>query len=524
MTALQILHTRFKDRGIISGFALAVPDCNECAELVEQAKALGIRPVLFPAERVLEKPVSLQQQRWGLEDDSGNDTLIGAALALAQEQTGWKTLVLVPLPNLLVEAAEIYGSLELYRREAFDACFAEERVPGGGWAIFSDELLIGLIRSHEDLMWARGGMAWALRKPLYPFKIGAWHCPRVRARLNVDFRLNSERMQSVYAETGSADFVSSSFSYEKWLAESGWEAVYCDYGPQTIKLEPTNECSGSCFNCPHSSMQRAVTRMLPATFNRLVGEYSDGDDVHWVISGMGEPLLYSDLTDLLRRLGNFQVSLHTSLQKLPENSDFPWSTLDHLRISTDALAREGFDLVRPGCNWENIEKFLAFARERKKAMPDKFPEVGITMLRHSQTEHQQLAFLRYWKQVTSPVFRENFFRWPFDLPPEPVQWYQILGEAEYGRPGSRTSKVDFTPVKRRPCRHALLAATVLSDGSVTICPFDFEGRHAYGHLNDQSLRDIWNSPAAKEFRKRHLQLQIADVQPCAECRDWYHPL
>lgn len=522
MTALQILHNRFKDRGIITGFALAVPDRSEYIELVEQAKALDIIPVLFSAEKVLEKPVSLQQQRWGLEDDSGNDTLLGAAIALAQQHTGWKTQVVIPLANLLVEAAEVYSSVELYRREAFDACFAEERVTGGGWAIFSDELLIGLLRSHEDLMWARGGLAWALRKPLYPFKLGSWHCPRVRARLNVDLRLNSERMQSVYAATKSADFASSNFSYERWLAESAWEAAYCDYGPQVVKLEPANECSGSCFNCPHNSMQRAVAHIQTGTFNRLVEDYSDGDDVRWLISGMGEPLLHPDIADMLRRLGNFQVSLHTSLQILPDNPDFPWSALDHLRISTDALSREGFDQVRPGCNWENIEKFLTLARERKKAMPDKFPEIGISMLRHQLTENQQLAFLRYWKQVTSPVFRENFFRWPFDLPPEPVQWYQILGEAEYGRPGSRTSKVDFTPVKRRPCRHALLSATVLADGSVTICPFDYEGRHAFGNLNNQSLRDIWNAPAAKEFRLRHLQLQL--VQPCAECRDWYHPL
>jgi len=524
MTALQILHNRFKDRGIIAGFALAVPDRSEYAGLVEQAKALGIKPVLFASERVLEKPISLQQQRWGLEDDSGNDTLVGAAIAVAQEQTGWKTLVLIPLPNLLVEAAEVYGSLDLYRREAFDACFAEERVPGGGWGIFSDELVIGLMRSHEDLMWARGGLAWALRKPLYPFKIGSWHCPRVRARLNVDLRLNSERMQSVYAAMESADFACSSFSYERWLTESGWEAVYCDYGPQVIEFEPANECSGSCFNCPHSSMQRAVTRMSSKTFNRLFEDYSAGDDVRWLISGMGEPLLHPDIADMLTRLGNFQVTLHTSLQTLPDNPDFPWNALDHLRISTDALSREGFDLVRPGCNWENIEKFLTFARELKKAMPDKFPEIGISMLRHKYTENQQLAFLKYWKQVTSPVFRENFFRWPFDMPPEPVQWYQILGEAEYCRPGSRTSKVDFTPVKRRPCRHALLSATVLSDGSVTICPFDYEGRHASGNLNNQSLRDIWNSPAAREFRQRHLQLQFNGVQPCTECRDWYHPL
>ncbi len=466
----------------------------------------------------------MQQQRWGLEDDSGNDTLIGAALAQTQAQTGWATVVMIPLANLLVDAGEVYRSLELYRREAFDACFADERVPGAGWMIFTGELLVGLMHSHEDLMWARGGFAWALKKPLYPFKIGAWHCPRVRPRVATDLRLNSERMQKTLNVAGGQNFIDSSFSYEGWLADSGWESHYCNYGPLVIKLEPTNECTANCFNCPHSDMLRQREFMSQEIMQKLTEEYAVGDDVSWVIAGMGEPLLHQNISDILGRLARFLLTLQTSLQKLPENADFPWFAVDHVRVSTDALARDDFDKVRPGCCWDNIEKFLVFAREQKKAFPDRFPEIGISLLRHEITENQQQAFLRYWKQVTNPVFRENFFRWPFDLPPEAVQWYQILGEAEYGRSGSRTSLVDFTPVKRRPCRHALLSANILANGSVNICQFDYEGRHLLGNLKDQSLKEIWNSPLAQDFRRQHLQMQFTDNLPCADCLDWYHPL
>ncbi|HAE39063.1 MAG TPA: hypothetical protein DCG57_10555 [Candidatus Riflebacteria bacterium] len=521
---MQILHGRFKDRGIIAGFALAVPDKGEYAPIIEQAKSLGIKPIVFSPEKIVEKPISLQQQRWGLEDDSGNDTVVGAALALTQEQTGWKTLVLIPLANLLVEAAEVYGSLELYRRESLDGCYADERVPGAGWAIFSHELLIGLLRSHEDLMWARGGFAWALKKPLYPFKIGSWHCPRIRARIFTDLRLNSERMQHVMSVAVCDNFSGSAFSYEKWLATSDWESHYCSYAPQVIKLEPTNDCRGACFNCPHENMQREHLYLPADLADKLVAEFSPGDDIGWVLSGMGEPLLHPDIAEMLRVLAGFPLTMHTSLQQLPEQPDFPWFALDQLRISTDSLAKESFDQTRPGCSWENIEKFLAFAREQKKANPDRFPETGISMLRNLQTEVQLQPFLRYWKQVCKPVFREHFFRWPFDLQPEPVQWYQILGEAEYGRQGSRTSVVDFTPVKRRPCRHALLSATILANGAVTICPYDYEGTHALGSLNQQTLRQIWQSPFAQDFRQQHLQMKFAENLPCSSCRDWYHPL
>ncbi|EKD83356.1 MAG: molybdopterin cofactor synthesis protein MoaA, partial [uncultured bacterium] len=280
----------------------------------------------------------------------------------------------------------------------------------------------------------------------------------------------------------------------------------------------------SCFNCPHDGMKRARKYLPLDLLNKLAGEYAAGDDVSWVLSGMGEPLLHPEIANMLHMLAKFPVTMQTSLQKLPEAPDFPWFAADHVRISTDALARDDFAKVRPGCNWENIEKFLAFARERKRAFPDQFPEIGISMLRHFHTENHLQPFLRYWKQVARPVFRENFFRWPFDMPAEPVQWYQVLGEAEYGRPGSHTSMVDFTPVKRRPCRHALLSATVLSDGSVTICPYDFEGAHALGNIHEQAMKQIWSSPAAESFRQQHLQMKFAENLPCSSCRDWYHPL
>lgn len=523
LTPIEILYNRFKARGIISGYVLALPDEEFFTSLARRAEALGISVQRFPMHKVMEKPAHLRQQRWGLEDDSGDETWLGAVFAAAIADKQWDSLILMPLSNLLIEPAAVFESLELHRREAFDLCFAEERVVGSGWTIFQADLLRGLVKSHDDLMWARGGLSWAVRKPLYPFKTGRYHCPRIRPRLQADLRLNSRRSEYMYSQVAAAGFDSEKFCYANWLADSGWEKPYAEFAPLVINVEPTNNCNATCFNCPHPKMQRPHTYLEKSLLAQVVGQFAAHHEVRWLFSGMGEPLLHPEISELVNLTQGFAAALESSLQVLPP-ADFPFAELTHLRISLDALEAESFALLRPGCSWQNVETFLNMSREQKKNFPEKFPELGVSFLRHGLNENKQQAFLNYWKQVVKPVFRENFFRWPFQQAPEAIQWCQILGEAEYASAHKRTTKVDFTPFKRRPCRHALLSATILADGSVTACPFDYEGRLSFGNLRQSSFTDLWQSPEYQDFRRQHLQLSFNDDLPCKNCRDWYHPV
>lgn len=523
LTPLAILYRRFKERGIIAGFALAMPGNEIYNGLADQAASMGIAVSRFSEDQIIEKPAHLRQQRWNLEDDTGDETWIGAVFANVIEEQSWDTVVLMPLVNLLIEPQSVFLSLELHRREAFDVCFVEERIAGAGWTIFQADLLKGLLCSHEELMWARGGLSWALRKPLYPFKIGYYHCPRIRPALRVDLRLNSKRAQSVYSLADNCRFDSEGFSYADWLNDSGWEKHYADFSPLIVNVEPTNRCDGKCFNCGHSRMQRPEDNLDLKIFAETVAQFASHREVHWAYSGMGEPFLHNDLAGLIRTTRDFSASLVTSLQVLPPD-DFPFADLATLRISIDALEADSFARFRPGCSWQNVETFLSRARDKKKAAPEKFPELGVTFLRHELNENQQQSFLNYWKQVAKPVYRENFFRWPFNLSPEAVQWYQILGESNSASVNGRSAKVDFTPIKRRPCRHALLSTTVLADCSVTICPHDFEGKFKLGNLKENSLTSIWLSSAYQNFRSQHLEMKFSSDLPCGQCQDWYHSI
>lgn len=519
---VEILWQRFNQVQGISGISLVLPASMADSTVVSTAKRLDLTTYFFDEKKVEEKPLSLRQQRWNLEDDSGCEEWIGAALLEPISQQKWSEVVLLPLENLLVEPEAVKQSLQLFDQEGFEVCFSADRQTGANWTIFSCEVLRALMLNHEDLMWARGGLAWAVRKPLYPFKLGYFHCPRTRPAFSCDLRYNSVRNRAVFAQAVDQSFDQKDFSYAKWLSDSGWEKFYTDFAPANLIIEPSAVCRAACYGCPHPGLQRGPGMMTIETFRQLLAGLECCEESRFIFSGCGEPLLNPALPAMVELVANSSAMLITSLQNLPA-ADFPLPALDQLRISVDALEETAFSNSRKGCNWKNIEKFIADIAALRAEQTLDLPEIGVTMVRNRQNEGSVLPFLQYWKKVARPVFNEWFFKWPFDFVADKMQWYQILGENTFLGAVERTISIDYVPVKRRPCRHALLSATILWDGSVTLCPFDIEGKMVIGNVKTQSFLDIWHSELARAFRSAHLNLDFVGASEfCGNCRDWYH--
>jgi hypothetical protein len=257
-------------------------------------------------------------------------------------------------------------------------------------------------------------------------------------------------------------------------------------------------------------------------FDRLAADLAPIDDLQWVFSGLGEPFAHPDLAAMVNRLANRHTSLATSLSTLPP-TDFPWKFLDQVRVSVDAVEQGLFGLLRPGCSWTALETFLQEAGARKSADPEGEPDIGVSLVKHPGNDGQAMTFLNYWKQVCRPVFRNQFFRWPTDLPPERVQWFQILGYSRYLESLADPGKTQYTPLKRRCCQHALLRMQVLQDGTLARCRFDAEGSWAWSKATPETpVLDLWKSEGAREFRRRHLRREFDATPPCASCQDWYH--
>ncbi|HEY9071286.1 MAG TPA: radical SAM/SPASM domain-containing protein [Candidatus Ozemobacteraceae bacterium] len=518
---LEILVSRFSGLPGIDEIVLLAPSGPEWEPLVAQAGALRLPVRRFNLASVLPKPLVANQERWQLESDSGADSWAGTAIAECVAWRRWDRLVLVPLTNLLVDRRGLAESLRLHLREGFDATFPEDRLTGANWAIFEAALIAGLQASHPDIMATRGGLAWAVREPLYPFRIGEYHAPRHRPRMPVDLRLAGRRAARVLACSGGRSFATPEFEYLDWVTDSGWEEAFLDAGPLTAFVEPSSVCAGACRHCPQPGLRRSRGIMAPSLFERIVAALEPFDGLRWIFSGMGEPLANPNLARMVALLGGKHKTLYTSLNIEPP-PDFRWEAFELVRVSVDALEAEGFRQHRPGCSWERIERFLSEAFAAKSAAPAEFPEIGVSFLKHRDNDRDADAFLRYWKQVCVPVFRKQFFVWPTNAPPQRVQWYQILGVAEYLDAVEYAGVTRYTPLSRRPCLHALLGVHVLQDGTIARCPYDAEGAHGWGVIPPERLSEQWNGDAWRRFRREHLALAFDEASPCRTCSDWYH--
>jgi radical SAM protein with 4Fe4S-binding SPASM domain len=82
------------------------------------------------------------------------------------------------------------------------------------------------------------------------------------------------------------------------------------------------------------------------------------------------------------------------------------------------------------------------------------------------------------------------------------------------------------------CDKPWTSVTILWDGRVVPCCFDYDGILTLGNVNEQSLAEIWNGPKLKALRTDHRNHTLDGVSLCAQCTDkeghpvrkWYYPL
>src|SRR5262249_10833650 len=77
-----------------------------------------------------------------------------------------------------------------------------------------------------------------------------------------------------------------------------------------------------------------------------------------------------------------------------------------------------------------------------------------------------------------------------------------------------------------------MSVTILWDGRVVPCCFDYDGILTLGNVREQSLREIWRGEKMHQLRSCHRAGDLEGIALCAQCKDkegysarkWYYPL
>jgi hypothetical protein len=75
---------------------------------------------------------------------------------------------------------------------------------------------------------------------------------------------------------------------------------------------------------------------------------------------------------------------------------------------------------------------------------------------------------------------------------------------------------------RYPCYYPWDALFLLSDGTMSVCRFDFDARVRIGRYGPESILELWHGEAMQSLRRAHMSFDFKDWATCEKCTAvWY---
>lgn len=258
-------------------------------------------------------------------------------------------------------------------------------------------------------------------------------------------------------------------------------------GVLSLNLELANACNLRCTFCPtgNGRMQRPPGLMREETFRRALA--GAGPLEFALLFQWGEPLLHPRFLELAlaaRAHGaRTLVTTNGTLLDARRVAALLEAGVERVTLSVDgdAATHEAVRGVPLARTEEGLERLLAAREARRSPMA-----VDVSMVVSPETEQAAAAFrARYTGRV------------------DRVQSIPLLTR------GERRTRC------REPWRGGLV---VLRDGVVTVCCVDHDGALAVGHVERDRLADLWNGPAMRALRARHVSGDLPAL--CAGCTEY----
>ena len=319
--------------------------------------------------------------------------------------------------------------------------------------------------------------------------------------------------------------------------------------PVCLYLEVTNRCNLLCTTCPRTYEElEPPADMSWDLFVSIVDQVPDL--ARAVLHGVGEPMLVANLPRMVRYLKerSVYVLFNTNGTVLSERNGRALidAGLDELRVSLDASNRESFKAIRGRDYFGRIIRNVRAFRELQQREGLTRPQVSVWLTGLRETVEELPAFVKVAAEIgVKEVYLQRlvffaesaigkarpdqalferltqeeaaYLKQAEDLARSLGMTFNASGAAT--EPGlSLKSSGDGSPWSL--CRRPWSLMYFTANGRALPCciaPFSQHGYDNYtlGHAGQQSLRDIWNGPAYRDFRAALL----SDKPPnsCANC-------
>jgi MoaA/NifB/PqqE/SkfB family radical SAM enzyme len=329
----------------------------------------------------------------------------------------------------------------------------------------------------------------------------------------------------------------------------GTRSAEAEQPPLCVYLEVTNRCNLLCTTCPRTYDElEPPADMSWERFTSIVDQLPRL--ARAVLHGVGEPMLVRDLprmVEYLRRRGVY-VLFNTNGTVLNERSGRALiaAGLDELRVSLDAATRESFKAIRGRDYFGRIVRNVSAFRALQEREGHTSPRVSLWITGLKETIRELPDFVRRAGEMgVKEVYLQRLVFFERDAVglarPDQTLFERMNSDNkvffELAEAAARDLGITFSAsgavsepglsLKREDehspwglCRRPWTLMYFTASGRALPCciaPFSQRGYAHYtlGNATQQTLSEIWNGPAYRDFRAA--LLSVTPPESCANC-------
>ena len=279
----------------------------------------------------------------------------------------------------------------------------------------------------------------------------------------------------------------------------------CKGYPEVFNIELTNSCPMKCIMCPRKYMKRKVGFMKFDLYQKIIDQLKGYTYAIW-LHHFGESLLHPEIDKFIDYAKQNKIKTQLSINPvlLNKNNIQKIINLDYLHISLDGTNEETYKKLRgKNADYNKAIKLIhEFLREKNK------PYTTLAIIRMKETETELEHFKKQWKNSgINNIEIKEFTTWDGSI----KEIHKLI---------SKPSEA-YQKNLQYPCIRPWHRITILWDGRVVPCCYDYDGKYILGDLNKQTLKEIWNSQEILELRRQQIFNDLKNNKLCISCKEKY---
>ncbi len=287
-----------------------------------------------------------------------------------------------------------------------------------------------------------------------------------------------------------------------------------------FNIPVTDRCNLKCGMCPRQSTHDVVEADIdPAVLEMLIAEAPRASSI--LLQGLGEPLLYAKMAELIRRLksamspqAEIGFSTNATLLDKARAAEILDAGPDFIYFSVDGASRTTYESIRIGAEFSRVLENIKDCAALRKSGGNRKPRLMMNFVLMDSNIREIAAFIRLTGElgVESVTFSRCIDSQTGKF--ADLDLSVLVPQFDEARSiGKEFGMNVFLPALKGAVEEKCLfmeRAVVRPDGEVLPCHMMAPGyrmnrkNKVYGNLLDRTFSEIWNDPLTVEFRQRVL--------------------